>query len=92
MIRDRLNIKTPFCQYIDPHYKDETVVRPSYLDNRNPHTWKDSLYIETGPGLRLNIETVGAEAKDSLDSSPNRRPSSKKLGLRTILLISFQSI
>ena len=33
-------------QYRDSHYKDKTVSQLSYLHNRNPHTWKDHLYIE----------------------------------------------
>ena len=33
----------------DPHYKDKTVSRQSYLYNRNRHTGKDGVYIETGP-------------------------------------------
>ena len=33
------------------HYEYNTVSRPSYLYNDNPHTWKDDLYIQTGPRL-----------------------------------------
>ena len=35
----RLNIKMSF-QYRDPHVKDKTVSRPSYLKHGNPHTWE----------------------------------------------------
>ena len=41
----RLNIKMSSYQYGDPHVKDKTVVRPSYLKHGNPHTWeRRSLY------------------------------------------------
>ena len=39
--------------YWDSHYTEKTVSRPSYFDNGNIHTWKDSLYIETGPWFHL---------------------------------------
>ena len=29
--RGRLNINMSFYQYMDPHVKDKTVLRPSYL-------------------------------------------------------------
>ena len=45
----RLNIEMTSYQYRDSHYKDKTVSRQSYLHNGNSHTWKDRLYIETGP-------------------------------------------
>ena len=35
--------------YMDSHYKDKMVSWLSYLYNGDPHTWKDCLYIETGP-------------------------------------------
>ena len=35
--------------YRDSQYKDETVVRQSYLYNGNSHTGKTSLYIVMGP-------------------------------------------
>ena len=53
---DRINIKMQSYQYRDPYVKDKTVSRPSYLLHGNPHTWKDGLYIETGPRLALQIE------------------------------------
>ena len=32
-------------QFRDPHVKDKTVSRPSYLQHGNPHTWeRRSLY------------------------------------------------
>ena len=41
----RLNIKMLSYQYRDPHVKDKTVSRPSYLYHGNPHTWeRQSLY------------------------------------------------
>ena len=44
-----LNMNILSYQYRISHYKDKMVAQPSYLHNRNPHTWKDGLYIETGP-------------------------------------------
>ena len=44
-----VNIKMPSPQYRNSHYKDKTVVRPSYLYNGNLCTRKAGLYIETGP-------------------------------------------
>ena len=41
----RLSIKMSSYQYINSHYRDNTVSRPSYLYNGNLHTWgKQSLY------------------------------------------------
>ena len=42
------------CIFIDHNYKQfhyeyNTVSRPSYLYKDNPHTWKDDIYIQTGP-------------------------------------------
>ena len=34
----RFIIKMLSCQYVNPHYKDKTVSRPSYLHNENPYT------------------------------------------------------
>ena len=50
----RLNIRMPY-QNINSHYKDKTVSQPSYLYNWNSFTWKDYLYIETGPGIYMAI-------------------------------------
>ena len=44
-----LIMKTLSYQYRNSNYKDKMVSQPSYL-HVNPCTWKDSLYIETGPG------------------------------------------
>ena len=44
-----LNMKMSSYQYKNSHYEDKMVMRPSYLYNRNPCTWKDGHYIETGP-------------------------------------------
>ena len=51
----RLNTKMSSYQYRNSRYKDNTISRPSYLYNGNLHTWKDSLYIETGPRWSLCI-------------------------------------
>ena len=40
-------------QYMNSHYKDNTVMRPSHHHNGNLHTWKDGLYIETGLAIIL---------------------------------------
>ena len=41
----RLNIKTVFHRCGDSHVKDNTVVRPSYLQHEDPNTSKmTSLY------------------------------------------------
>ena len=45
----RLNIKMSSYQYRNPHVKDKTVSRPSYLLHGNPIHGKDGLDIETGP-------------------------------------------
>ena len=45
-----LIMKVLSYQYRDSHYKDKTVSQHSYLHNGNPHTRKDHVYIETGPG------------------------------------------
>ena len=42
-------MKMTSYQYRDFLYKDKPVWRPSYLYNVNLHTWKDCLYIVTGP-------------------------------------------
>ena len=48
-------------QVWDSHYKDKTVVRPSYLYDGDTYTWKDGLYTETrsrwvgGRSLLLNL-------------------------------------
>ena len=36
---------------MDSHYKEKTFSRQSYLYNGNLHTWKDWLYIQTGPAI-----------------------------------------
>ena len=46
---DHISTKMPSYQFRDPHDKDKTVSRPSYLYHGYSHTWKDSLfYIEMG--------------------------------------------
>ena len=44
-----LNIKMVSYQCRDPRDEDTMVSWLFYLHNGNPHTWKDGLYIETGP-------------------------------------------
>ena len=46
---DRLKKSIPSYQYSESHYKDKTFLRPFYLYNGKPYTWKDRLYIETRP-------------------------------------------
>ena len=41
------NIKLPFYQYGNSHYKDKTASWPSYLYIEKPYTRKYGLYIET---------------------------------------------
>ena len=43
------NIKMLSYQYRDFHYKDRMLSLSSHLHSGIPFTWKDSLYIETGP-------------------------------------------
>ena len=51
-IRGRLKIKMSSCQYRDPHVKDRTVLRPSYLWHGNTHTWeRRSLYWDGPQGF-----------------------------------------
>ena len=45
----RIIIKMSSYQYMDPHVKDRTVSRPSYLKHGSHHIWEDGVYIETGP-------------------------------------------
>ena len=56
---DCLNdIKIPSFEHRDPHDKDKMISQLSYLYYENPHVWKDSLDIETGPCVPLIIPTV----------------------------------
>ena len=48
----RLNIKTVFPGYRDSHYKDKTVVRPSYLYNGNPYAGK----MTYGPQVLTHVQ------------------------------------
>ena len=41
-------IKTVFPG-MDSYHKEEVVVRLSYFYSENPHTWKDGLYVKSGP-------------------------------------------
>ena len=45
----RLNIKTIFPRYGDPHVKDKTVVRPSYFQHGDPYTGKTTSLYWDGP-------------------------------------------
>ena len=49
VIWGRFNIQISPYQYMDPHVKDKTVSRLSYLQHGNPHTWERRLYIKTVP-------------------------------------------
>ena len=52
----RLNIKMSSYQYRDPHVKDKTVSRPSYLSHGDPDTReRRSLYWEGGLDLNRAI-------------------------------------
>ena len=54
----RLNIKIPSYQYRDPHVKEKTVSRPSYLQHGNPHTWeRRSLYWDGALNVILSLIT-----------------------------------
>ena len=47
------------------HYEDKTVMRPSYLYNRNPILVKLYLYIETAPRGCLNMRMPSHKHRDS---------------------------
>ena len=49
----RLNKKDRLTGYGDPHVKDKTSYRPSYLWHGNPHTWKDGLLYWDGAQMVL---------------------------------------
>ena len=77
----RHNIKMSSYQYRDPHVKDKTVSRPSYLYYENPYMWeRRSLYWD--PGLcffgKLTTQSlsVAITAKDAFFS---RMPRSLNL-------------
>ena len=58
----RFNIMILSNQYRDSHYKDETVVRPSYLYNGNSYTGKKASFIDpllywTSP---ITLEKLGS--------------------------------
>ena len=55
---DRFNIKVTSHRYRDSHHKDRTALRPSYLYHGNPHTWKDRLFIKTGPGVSCGLVCI----------------------------------
>ena len=50
-----LDIKITSHQYIDSHYKDKTVSRPSYLFNANPNGWKVSEWLSLAAGKTVSI-------------------------------------
>ena len=53
-----LNIKMSSYQYTDPHVKDKTVSRPSYLYHGNHHTWeRRSLYWD-GAQISQSLEAL----------------------------------
>ena len=47
-------------QYRDPHVKEKTVARPSYLYHGHTEPGKDGLYIETGPSFLFHLRRCGA--------------------------------
>ena len=53
---DHFNIIISFFKYRNSHWKNNTVSRPSYLNNGNPYTRKNGLYIKTG--ARLSLDTL----------------------------------
>ena len=71
---NRLDIKIPYYQCTDSHYKDKTISRPSNLYKENSHTWKGRIYSEKGPRLRICLSVVvrlpafTASARRRLDS------------------------
>ena len=50
--RGHLNRKILTYHYGESHCKDMTVPWPIFLYNGNLHTWKDRIYIVTGPWYR----------------------------------------
>ena len=48
------------------------ISQPSYLYNGNPHTWKDHLYIETGPWYPgLSVDHIDGLAQERHNSIAN---------------------
>ena len=56
----RLSIKMSSYQNMDPHVKDKTVSRPSYLEHGNPHACE-----------RRSLYWDGAQVATSLESMEN---------------------
>ena len=77
----RLNIKVLPYHFRDSHYKDKTVLRPSYLYNKNVHTWKDGLYIVTGLSIRFYQ-----------DVKSNQNPIPIQHSTTRYIIVSFYSI
>ena len=50
-------LKVSSYQQRDSHCKDKLVSRLQN-HNGNSYTWKDSLYIETGPDLHVDVDNV----------------------------------
>ena len=50
-----LIIKVPSCHQRASHHEYEDASTPSHLYNEDPYTWKDSLFIEIGPGASAVI-------------------------------------
>ena len=40
------NITMLSYKYMNSHSEDKMVSRPSYIDNDNPYSWKNGIYIE----------------------------------------------
>ena len=54
---DCFNIKISY-HYWNSHHKDETVSQLFYLYNGKPYTWKEGLYIETGPWCQASPDRI----------------------------------
>ena len=78
-----LNIEVSFYQYRDYHYKDKTVVRPSYLYNVNHHIWKDPLYIKTGARCRILLLQI-SNRPSPFNTNRNNRPENVQLSLNLL--------
>ena len=73
----RLNIKMSSYQYRDPHVKDKTVLRPSYLYHGNPHIWE-----------RRSLYWDGAQVPNSIEMSSYRYRQSH-CGDKTVIRSSY---
>ena len=94
--RGRLNIKMPSYHYRDPHGKDKTVSRPSYLKHGNPHTWeRRSLYWDGALVPLAYLSCVSCESRHYshspfASSASNCRPW--RTGSHWLLAIALGSL